>query len=55
MEGKRIKITWIRQTTLDAIDERKILKEKLLKARTRLETTRLNRSTTQSTRKLSVE
>ena len=34
---------WNRQTTLDSIDERKILKEKLLKARTRLETTRLNR------------
>ena len=30
------------QTTLDAIDERKIPKEKKLNARTRLETTRLN-------------
>ena len=34
---------WNRQTTLDATDERKILKVKLLKARTRLKTTRLDR------------
>ena len=34
---------WIRQSTLDAMDERKILNEKLLNARTRSETTRLSR------------
>lgn len=32
---------WIKQSTLDAMDERKILNEKLLNARTRSETTRL--------------
>ena len=44
MVGKRIKTkAGIRQTTLDAIDVRKILIEKLLNARTKLEITRLNR------------
>ena len=40
---KKIKKAEIRQTTLDAIDVRKILIEKLLNARTKLEITRLNR------------
>jgi hypothetical protein len=33
---------WIKQSTLDAMDERKTLNQKLLNARTRSETSRLN-------------